>query len=49
MYVFVSIYICIIKCIYFFVCSLLKHQLNNDILDKSGTCISKAISMPSRK
>ena len=24
---------------YFFVCSILKHQLNTDILDENGTCM----------
>ena len=40
----------IYKCIlYFFVCSILKHQLDTDILDESGTCISNAVSMSSRQ
>ena len=30
---------------YFFVCSILKHQLNTDILDENGTCISNAVSV----
>ena len=36
---------------YFFVCSLLKHQLNTDtdILDENGTGISNAVSVSSRK
>ena len=33
---------------YFFVCSILKHQLNTDILDKNGTCTSNAVSVSSR-
>ena len=35
---------------YFFVCSLLKHQLNTDtdILDENGTGISNAVSVSSR-
>ena len=32
---------------YFF--CLLKHQLNTDILDENGTCISNAVSVPLRK
>ena len=34
---------------YFFVCSILKHQLNTDILDENGTYISNAVSVPLRK
>ena len=30
---------------YFFVCSILKLQLNTDILDENGTCISNAVSV----
>ena len=33
----------------FFVCSVLKHQLNTDILDENGTCISNAVSVSSTK
>ena len=33
----------------FFVCSILKLQLNTDILDENGTCISNAVSVSSRK
>ena len=33
----------------FFVCSILKHQLNTDTLDENGTCISNAVSLLSRK
>ena len=29
--------------------STLKHQLNPDILDENGTCISNAVSVSSRK
>ena len=32
----------------FFVCSILKHQLNIDILDENGTCFSTAVSVSSR-
>ena len=43
------IYIFMIKCIlYFFVCSILKHHLNTDILDENGTCISNAVPVSSR-
>ena len=57
-YICIHLHICMYVCIclyiylhyyYFFVCSILKHQLNTDILGKSGTCISKAISVSSRK
>ena len=34
---------------YFFVSSILKHQLNTDMLDENGTCISNAVSVSSRK
>ena len=34
-------------CLY--VCSILKHQLNTDMLNKNGTCISNAVSVPFRK
>ena len=34
---------------YCFVCSILKHQLNIDVLDENCTCISKAISVSSKK
>ena len=34
---------------YFGICSILKHQLNTDILDGNGTCISNADSVSSRK
>ena len=30
------------------VCSILKHQLNTDILDQNGTCFSNAVSVSSR-
>ena len=33
----------------YIVCSILKHQLITGILDESGTCISNAISVSSRK
>ena len=33
-----------IKCILF--CSNLNHQLNTDIVDENGTCISNAVSVP---
>ena len=50
-YIYISIYIYIYIYIFlwliFFVCSILKHQLNTDVLDKNGTCISNAISMSS--
>ena len=29
----------------FFVCSIPKPQLNSDILDENGTCISNAVSV----
>ena len=32
-----------------FICSILKHQLNTDILHKNGTCISNAVAVLSRK
>ena len=34
---------------YFFGCSILKHQLNIGILDENGTCISTVVSVSSRK
>ena len=33
----------------FFVCSILKHQLNTDTLDENGTCISNAVSLYYKK
>ena len=43
-YIYICIYI-----LYFFVCSILKHQLNTDILDKNCICISNVASGSSRK
>ena len=48
-YIYYFIYIFYIY-IYLFVCSILKHLLNtDDILVENGTCISNAVSVPSRK
>ena len=44
-YVYIYLYIYIL---YFFVCSILKHQLNADTLDKNGTCISNAVTVSSK-
>ena len=41
--------VCVYDEMYFFVCSILKHQLNTDIPDKNGICISNAVSVSSRK
>ena len=30
---------------YFFGCSILKYQLNTDILDENGTCIFNVVSV----
>ena len=29
--------------IYLYICSILKRQLNTDVLDENGTCISNAV------
>ena len=50
MYIHIHIYMYVyIYISYFFVCFTLKHQLNTDMLDKNGTCISNAASVSSRK
>ena len=33
---------------YYFACSIMKPQLNTDILEENGTCFSNAVSVSSR-
>ena len=58
--IYIYIHVCIYVFIYiyahtfvwlnvFFVCSILKHQLNTDKLDENGTCISNAASVSLRR
>ena len=45
-FIYIILYIYIL---YIFVCCILKHLLNTDILVENGTCISNAVSVSSRK
>ena len=50
-YIYIYIYVTYIYYIYmyYFVCFILKHQLNADILDGNCTFISNAVSVSSRR